>query len=128
MMKRNNITSVILLVGFILAGQNVYSQKSAGDVEDAVVGQSVAANLARLVFLKLLGTISTEVAGIHILIVRQVVYGTPDGIVLVGNDISWLRIRLRQHHHSAAHHSQKGKSFLHSLQLLRFLFVFWQQR
>ena len=33
MMKRNNITSVILLVGFILAGQNVYSQKSAGDVK-----------------------------------------------------------------------------------------------
>ena len=32
MMKRNKITPIILLVGFVLAWQNAYSQKSEGDV------------------------------------------------------------------------------------------------
>ena len=32
MMKRNKISALILFAGFVLAGQNVYSQKSEGDV------------------------------------------------------------------------------------------------
>ena len=92
--------------------------EGTSDIEDAVVGQSVAANLPRLVLPEILLTIGTEMTGRHILDVRQIVNGAPNGIILIGYDIAWQRIGLCRQQQRIKQSSNNSNRLLHSLLVL----------
>lgn len=94
------------------------------------MSQPVAADFTRFVYLEVMCAISPEMTSTHVPDVRQVVDGSPDRIVLVGNDITSLRICLRLYHDACKQAQQQQKllfiSFLLYYSFDYFIFILYR--
>ena len=83
-------------------------------IEYAGISQTVATDFTWFVFLKVVRSVCTEMTGIHIPEISQIVDSTSDCIILIGNDVTRLRIRLSCHGHGREQQPKtSGKPFLH---------------